>query len=259
MTRTSSSKSPSSFPSLPAKRTVQVVCMCVAWNHHLFGVSAFSDPRFLLHNLVSMVRGNSLSCHVLLLIASHHWHVHWHSESHPTERTLGCQDSPLIQSNFEKSLESGEAVTGAHFEGLIEESPVTAGVSSSQPRVFSRLLVWGSHGAPQDVASVLVPTRSWQDALTSGLFLTVECCCCSWVILSTRSVSQVGRLLRVFGFFLLLELSQMLRMLSRNLATISPSSSKSRIPSTHQKCRSGLSNPKGSLSRSASTRIWCVV
>ena len=96
---------------------------------------------------------------------------------------LGCEDRPLIQPNFEESLESCEAVTGADFEGPIEESPVTAGVSSFSATRLQPSFVMGSHGAPQDVASVLVAGRSWQDALTSGLFQTVECCCCSWVII----------------------------------------------------------------------------
>ena len=38
---------------------------------------------------VSMVRGNSL-------ITSRHWHVHWHSEIHPIESTLDCEDCQLI-------------------------------------------------------------------------------------------------------------------------------------------------------------------
>ena len=67
-------------------------CMCVTRNYHLFGVAAFSASRFLLHIVVSMVRGNSLSSHLLLPIASRHWHVHWHSDLHPSESTLDCQD-----------------------------------------------------------------------------------------------------------------------------------------------------------------------
>ena len=71
-------------------------------NYHLFGVSAFSDQRFPLDNVVSMVRGNSLISHLLLLIASRHWHVHWHSEIRQSENNLDCEDSQLVQSNFQK-------------------------------------------------------------------------------------------------------------------------------------------------------------
>ena len=68
-----------------------------------------------------MVRGNSLISHLLLLIASRHGHTHWHSESHPIESTLDCEDCQWTQSNFEQSLESDEAVTGALLEGITSD------------------------------------------------------------------------------------------------------------------------------------------
>ena len=67
-----------------------------------------------------MVRGNSLIPHLLLLIASRHLHVHWHSEIRPSGSTLDCEDCQLIQSNFERSLDSDEAVTGTDLEGPVE-------------------------------------------------------------------------------------------------------------------------------------------
>ena len=74
--------------------------------------------------------------------------------------------SQFIQSNFQKSLESDEAVTGADLEGLVEGT----GVSSFSANRVQPSLGMGSQGAPQDVGGVLVPGHSGQDALTSGFF-----------------------------------------------------------------------------------------
>ena len=81
------------------------------------------------------------------------------------------KDCQLVHSNFEKSLGSDEAVTGADLEGLVE------GISCDDDwsqlvlsHACSTVFGCGLACAPQDVARVLVPGRSGQDASTSGLF-----------------------------------------------------------------------------------------
>ena len=64
-------------------------------------VSAFFHSKVPLHVVVSVVRGNSLISHLLLLVASRQWHALWHSETRPTKSTLDCEDCQLIQSHFE--------------------------------------------------------------------------------------------------------------------------------------------------------------
>ena len=80
----------------------------------------FLTRSFLFSECGLLVRGDSLISHLLLLVASRHWHVHWHSESRPTDSTLDCEDCQLIQANFDKSLESDEAVPRADLEGPVE-------------------------------------------------------------------------------------------------------------------------------------------
>ena len=54
---------------------------------------------------------------------------------------------------------------------------MTTGASSFSATRVQPPLVVGSQGAPQNVAGVLVPGGSGQDALTPGLFQAVDCCC----------------------------------------------------------------------------------
>ena len=56
---------------------------------------------FPLRNVSSLLRGNLVISHLLFLITSRPWRVHWHLE-HLIESTLDCEDCKLIQSNFAK-------------------------------------------------------------------------------------------------------------------------------------------------------------